>query len=404
VIGRLLTRAEPPVVYTVVEPPPVPEPAPQAAPLPQAPPPMVLPPVMWPTDTYGLGYCSEAGALDLPVVSAALGLVCSLILQMPLNAVTGSTVIEPTPIILRNPVPAPGRALGDWLCEVVLDVTLHGNYVAVLADPGSSGWPEALYGVPFGQWAMLPDGTYQIGQTRYAPGEVFHVRKGCRTGEMVGRGLMETHPKLLAACVAAERFASQYFTSGIAPPTVLTHPDSELSQEGAEHLKAKFRVATTRREAVVVPNGTTITALTSDADKAQLAETRRWNAVNLAIAMGVPPVLLGLEAPSLTYRNLGEVYQEYLSSTVMGLLVPIEQQLTAQVLARGVEARFDTRAVLRPDIAGRVDLAIKALGAGLMSRTEARSIIDLPPDIGAPDAFAGTDVPLTLVPEEETGS
>jgi HK97 family phage portal protein len=381
VIGRLLTRARPPTVH-----------------------PMVSAPMVWPTDSYGLGYCGEAEALDLPVVSAALGLVCSLVSQMPLNAVTGSTVVEPTPAILRNPVPAPGRVLADWLCELILDVTLHGNYLAVLSDPGSTGWPSALYGVPFGQWAMLPDGTYQVGPDRYTPGEVFHVRKGCRTGEMVGRGLMQTHPRLLAACIAAERFASQYFTGGAAPPTVVTHPDSELTQERAEVLKLKFRLATTRREAVIVPNGTTITTLSADADHAQLAETRRWNAVNLAIAMGVPPVLLGLEAPSLTYRNLGEVYQEYLSSTVMGLLVPVEQQLTAQVLARGVEARFDTRAVLRPDIAGRVDLAIKALGAGLMTRTEARSIIDLPPDIGTPDAFANADVPLTLVPPEEAAS
>jgi HK97 family phage portal protein len=381
VIARLLSRAKPPPTYPVAM------------------------PMVWPTDSYGLSYCSEAEALDLPVVSAALELLCSLCLQMPLGAVSNGVEVTTTPIILRNPAPGPGRVYADWICETVRDLALHGNAVAVLGDVGSTGWPTTLYPVPHGQWSVRPDGAYLIGSELYPPVDIFHVRRNCRTGDMVGMGLMEMHPRLLASAIAAERFAADYFSSGIAPPTIVTHPDPELTAERAALLKDRFRAATRHREAVVVPTGTTITPLSSDADGAQMSESRRWNSQQIALSLGVPPALLGLDSPSMTYRNLGEVYRQYISSTLMSYLVPLEDQLSGQCLPRNMTARFDTRAVLRPDIEARVDIAVKALDAGLMTREEARSVIDLPPELGAPDAFApSTDIPLTLVPPEEVGA
>jgi HK97 family phage portal protein len=376
---RTLLRARPPTTHQLAG-------VPSYLPWPGAP--------VLPEEYPGLGYCSESEALDLPAVAASLDLLVSLVQQMPLTAFVGGNddlsrgddLIVPTPPILSNPAPGPGRTLSDWIAETIRDLALHGNAVAVLGDPGPEGWPTEMFPVPYEQWTLRPDGAYLVGSDVYEPADVFHVRRGCRTGEPVGRGLMETHPRLLAAAIAAEKFAADYFTGGAAPPTFLTHPDPELSQTMATILKAKFQAVSRRREPIVAPAGTTIQALTADADGAQMSETRKWNAQQIALAMGVVPALLGLDSPSLTYKNLSDVYRQFISSTVLSYLVPIEDQITAQCLPYGQRARFDPRSLLRPDTEGRVDIAVKGYQAGVMTRDEARSVVDLPPEADSDDA------------------
>lgn len=387
-IGRVLSRARPPDVAMV------------APMMPMGPWPFASDVLMDP-----LPMVTEAEARDLPVVSAALAMLCSLILQMRLQAHSGVNVI-PTPQILRNPAPGGNRVLHDWLCETLTDLLLFGNAFAVLGDPGRSGWPDMMYPVPWGSWSMRDDGYYQVGSDVYRPQDVFHVRRNCRTGEHMGRGLLQTHARLVAGAVAAERWAQQYYDGGACPPVAVTNA-GEMTQEQAEMLKLRFDTAAKQRKAVITQTGTTITPLNSDADGAQLNESRRWGAQQLAMALQIPGALLGLDSPSLTYKNITDVFSQWISTTVMGYLVPIEMQLTSQCLPRNVEAKFDVSAVLRPDLAGRVALATQGLAGGIFTTTEARQMVDLPDadpaNLQAPQAppAAATPAPtpaLSLVP------
>lgn len=341
---------------------------------------------------------SEEATLDLPVVSGFLNIACSLVLQMPLGAFAGSQQVSPTPQVLRNPVPGPNRVFHDFVCEYARDMALHGNYLAVLGNPVGDGWPNVMYPVPFGQWTMTDAGYYRIGADLYRPQDVFHVRRGCRTGEHMGRGLLETHRRLVAGCVAAEDWASQYYTGGAVPPVAVTAP--EMTQEQAEMLKARFDMAARSRKAVITQVGTTITALNSDAEKAQLGESRKWGAQQTAMALGIPGAMLGLDAPSLTYRNITDVFQQFISTTIMSYLTPLEMQLSMQCLPRTLTAKFDPSALLRPDLAARVELAAKGIAANIYTAAEARALVDLPPDpTGAPEEPQEPAPTLTLVPE-----
>jgi phage portal protein BeeE len=95
------------------------------------------------------------------------------------------------------------------------------------------------------------------------------------------------------------------------------------------------------------------------------------------MAIGIPGALLGLDSPSLTYRNITDVFQQFITTTVMAYLVPLEQQLSLQCLPRNQEARFFQANVLRPDMEARVKLANEAMGSGLFTRDEARAFFDL---------------------------
>lgn len=363
----------------------------------------------WPGyESFPWQYATEDEALDLAVVGGFLDIMVSLINQMPLNGYRdpqGGTPepLIPNPPVLDNPSPGGNRTFGDFVQEYVKDMLLHGNYVAVLGAPGRLGWPDVIYPVPWGQWSVIttPYIAYEIGGIRYSADDVFHCRRNSATGSIMGRGLMEMYPRLLANAVAAEVYAGRYFEGGAVPPAQITHPDPDLTQENAESLKAKWKLAVQARQAIVTPFGTDVKTFSGNAEEAQLAETRKANAQALAIAVGIPGALLGLDAPSLTYRNITDVFQQFITTTVMGYLSPLEQQFTLQTLPRGNKARFTTGNVLRPDLASRVTIAVQGLGGNVFNRDEARALVDLPPDPASdPEASSPavdeTDIPPSL--------
>ena len=342
----------------------------------------------WENSSFPWHYVTEREALDLPVVGGFLSILTGIVLQMPLHAYQGSRNIGDRcisdPLVLRNPTPGPGRTFAMWVEEYLREMVLHGNYVAVLGPTDSTGWPALMYPVPCYQWNIRtygdsPEYMYEINGDVYRPQDVFHVKVKSMVGDLVGKGLMELYPRLIASSVAAETWAAMYFEGGAVPPAQIEHPNPELTQPQADELKAKWRAAVKTREAVVTPQGTIIHALDSNAEDAQLSETRRMNDQQLAMALGIPGALLGLDAPSLTYRNIVDVYQQFITSTVMGYLIPLEQQLTLQCLPRTHQAYFGTTEVLRPDLAARMDIATSGLSAGLYTSDEARALVDLPP-------------------------
>ena len=338
------------------------------------------------TDDYPWHYVTEEETLDLPVVGGFMNITSSLLLQMPLQGYRKGPggeqqALEVDPPILVNPTPGPGRTFVDFITEYIQDMVLYGNYVAVLGPKNAAGWPDMMVPIPIGQWSVQTNGDgshwYEINGSRYRPDEVFHVMRNKDVGTLVGKGALQLFKRLIASSVAAERWAALYFEGGAVPPGVLKHPNPDLTQGQADNLKAKLKLMAMRREWAVVPGGSELAVLDANAEDSQLNETRKLNAQQLAMAMGIPGALLGLDSPSLTYRNITDVFQQFITTTIMAYIVPLEQQLSAQCLPRTTTARFNQTAVLRPDLAARVDLATKMTAAGLITTNEARSLFDL---------------------------
>src|SRR5215472_1402686 len=350
---------------------------------------------MWggaPVDLSGLGPLLEREILALPGVMSALSLIVSYAVQMPLEAITETddpapTVIEPTPPILRCPYGDPRvttYTLADWVENVIRDCALWGDNLGILGDPGWDGWPRIIYGVPAWAWSVrLEDGRviYSVGDIDYDPAEVFHVSINRGTGELRGRGLLSTHRGPVEAALRAEHWAARYFQYGATPSVHISHPNPDLTQGQAQDLKQKYLDAVAgTRQPVVTPVGTEITVIPNDAESAQLVEARKWSNAALAIALGVQPAMIGLEGPSMTYRNMADVAQMMVNTTEMRYLIPVEQQLSAQCLPRGIRARFSIAALVRPDWNTRMTQAIAGFAGGLLTNAEARAMLDLPPE------------------------
>jgi len=336
----------------------------------------------WPTATNLLPYPTEREVLGLPVVGGFLSISTSLLLQMPLHGYKAGVVMPANPEILSNPTPGPARTFADFISEYLRDMLLYGNYVAVLGPDDDDGFPDVFVPVPTGQWQIQVIGSdynYLVNGVQYRPDEVFHVSMNALTGELVGRGIIDLYQSEIASCIAAERWAAAYFEGGAVPPGAVKHPNPELTQAQADSLKAKMRAVAQAREWAILPGGTELEVLSSDAEKAQLNETRQLNNQQLAMCLGIPGALLGLDSPSLTYRNITDVFQQFITTTIMSYLVPLEQQFTLQTLPTDVVAQFFPGAVLRPDLEGRVKLAIESIAGGLYSKEEALDFFNLGP-------------------------
>jgi len=335
-------------------------------------------------------YVSEWQARGVPALTAGMRLISGIVMQLPLRQKRGDVILDPPAAVIRNPAPGPNRTVADYVDEYVSDVLMYGNHVSLLGPPDSTGWPAFLVPVDVTQVSVARDPVtwapiYALeGLEEFIPADrVFHVGIDKRSGELRGRGLLPTMAGAIGAALAADAYAGRYFTESAVPSGVITDTRPNLTQAQADELKAKWLAAVSgTRAPVVIPGSTTFTPLATDADKAQLVQARQWDAQTVAMALGIPPFLLGIETQRHTYTNAETEFGRFVATTIMRLLVPLEQQLTAQCLPAGNTAEFWTGALLRADTATRAQAAAGLYGAEIITLEEARELAGFPREGG----------------------
>ena len=337
-------------------------------------------------------WVSEYSARQVPALTAGMRLISGVVMQMPLRHKRGDEIVTPPAPIVENPAPGPNRCLADFVDEYVSDILLYGNYCALIGPPDSTGWPTQL--VPLDVTTVSVGRDPETLQPVYAlegveaavsADHIFHVAIDKRSGELTGRGVIPTMSAALSSALAADAYAGRYFAESAVPSGVITDSRPNLTQDQAAELKSKWMAAVSgSRTPVVIPASTTFTPLASDADKAQLVQARQWDATMIAMILGVPPFLLGIETQRHTYTNAENEFGRFVVTTIMRLLTPLEQQLTLQCLPRGNTAEFFTQALLRPDTLTRSQAAVSLYGAEIITLPEARTLAGFPSAGGPP--------------------
>jgi len=356
-------------------------------------------------------YVSEWDARAVPALTAGMRLISGIVMQLPLRQKRGDAILDPPAAVIRNPAPGPNRTVADYVDEYVSDVLMYGNHVSLLGPPDSTGWPAFLVPVDVTQVSVARDPStwapiYALeGLEDYLPADrVFHVAIDKRSGELRGRGVLPTLSGAIGAALAADAYAGRYFTESAVPSGVITDTRPNLTQEQANELKAKWLAAVSgTRAPVVIPGSTSFQPLATDADKAQLVQARQWDAQTVAMALGIPPFLLGIETQRHTYTNAETEFGRFVATTIMRLLVPLEQQLTAQCLPAGNTAEFWTGALLRADTATRAQAAAGLYGAEIITLEEARELAGFPRD-GGPEASEPQPAPAPSAAVPATGA
>lgn len=286
------------------------------------------------------------------------------------------------PAVLTDPFPD-GTPWGyKWAC--VEDGILYGNHFALYGDidyrTRRPGWLLPLRADDV--WVLEdPENlnwNWVVGGEEIARDEMFHIPFGNRSGFILGRGVLEQYGEWLGGALAAEDYAGIYFAGGTLPPAVLQSPNL-LTPEQAADLKQSWRDMTNTREPVVMPTGYTLTPVVSNAEQAQLVESRRWGAEMVAIMLGIPSWKLGLPGPTMTYQNVETADIDYVRDGVDRYSAPIAAAFTKLLMPAGTSVRFDWTSRQRADATTTETTLVGYVGAGILTKDEARTVLGRPP-------------------------
>ena len=305
--------------------------------------------------------------------------------------------------------PDPSTTDWHWKYSAAVDLVEYGNHVSLLGDVDwqtqRAGW---LLPLPIDQVSLVTDVTrpglwaWSVAGELLDPSEVLHISAGNRSGEILGRGVVRQYADSLGQAVAAERYSGKWFAGGGLPPGIIQTP-VQPSQAQLEDLKSKWRLLSVTGEPMALPPNVTVTPLAQDADRAQLVESRTWNAQLTAMLLGIPAYKLGLPGTSMTYSNVESVDIEWTRDSVDRWGQPIARCFSKYLLPRGQGLRFDWASRMRTDTGAQAQYLSAFTRAGIMTIDEARARVGLPPLMATLDQGTTPVGVPELTPQEVTG-
>lgn len=330
----------------------------------------------------------EHAAMGLPPFGRGVALLATAVAgtewrAMRWDATMGVYLrIEEQPNVLSDPDPARDPWAYRW--SAIEDLILYGNHFALYGDIDwrtlRPGW---LVPIPADDvWVIVdPDNgrfSWTVAGEMIDPDQMLHVSAGNRSGEILGRGALSQFGPWLGGSVAAEEHAGAYFAGGTLPPAVLQAP-TVLTQSQAVELKAKWREMTTTREPVVLPNGYVLTPIVSNAEQAQLVESRQWNAAAVAMLLGIPSHKLGLAGPTMTYQNIESADIDFVRDSVDRYSGPLVAAFTKWLMPRGTVVQWNYAGRMRADASTSATVVTTLVASGVLTLDEGRAMLGRPP-------------------------
>ena len=258
-------------------------------------------------DNYAGVAVDTESTLSVPAIWRATTMIADSVGVMPLQAYRNDQKIDPTPRLLERPNPLETRI--ETISAMVAALLLHGNYVAILGEPGPTGYPESIYPVaPERVTIMKIDGRkiFRIDETDYTSDQIFHIKGFSLPGDVAGIGIIAAQRQGIGAAVAVMEYAARYFNGGAMPSYVIKSSNPDLEENEAELLKIKWmeHYGGKSRIPAVLNASTDIEPLTANANDSQLVEARNQAVSDSANIVGVPGNMVGAPNTSRTYSNV----------------------------------------------------------------------------------------------------
>jgi HK97 family phage portal protein len=273
---------------------------------------------LWPSST-GIP-TSPIQALQVSAVYACVRRLSEDLAKLPINIRKKSRKGGWT-VDTKHPLNKLFRSPSDWQTQfgliqhLIVSLQLRGNgyiYVARNRD----GDPRQLM-------PIVPDRTsilltqeggiyYQIstpqfgGETLTAlPEDIIHVRNMSLDGGL--RGLSPISCSQDSLGVAAQRHAALFFRQGTSLRGVLEAPtrlNDEAVKRMAQSWQATYTGSDNAHKIAILEEGVKFNALSISPEDAQLLETQKYSAEQVARIFGMPAWLIGLEVSTGTYSNV----------------------------------------------------------------------------------------------------
>lgn len=230
---------------------------------------------------------------------------------------------------------------------------------------------------------MLPDRTkpvYKDGELYYLTEvggemvslfkwEIFHL-KGISIENALGLDIVDKARNTLGLAMAAQGFASKFFSNGSQAGGILTVPP-DMPNKAIENIEEGFRKCTTSKEnwfkTVLLRDGATFQMTTIDAEKSQLGETSERQVREIARILNMPGFKLNLE-DSQAYNSAETAQLVYITSCLSHRLAAARGEAKSKLLSE--QERRARKLYIAHNIMALIEVDLKSKEEVLVMRRQ----------------------------------
>jgi len=316
-------------------------------------------------------------ALSVPAVFRAVSLISNTVGMLLMEAFRDGVKLEEQPTLVTRPgidgTPrdfwrdsAWGLATrGEFLWRIV-DRNLEDNRARklMILPPAevTVSWDKIIPFMRIYKWRNMD----------LDPQDVVHGFFARDPWGLRGFGPLQLCGAALSAAVEAEEWAARFFSEGGIPSVVLKYA-TKLDPKEAKRLLAQWNEKK-GNIARVVDMGLDLQDSQINPEQGQLLESRQHSSGNAATMFGINGHLLNYaqSGSSLTYQNVGEVFVDFVRTTLAGgYMVPIEDAVS-DLLPRGQSSRFNADELYRADIKTQAEVYKTLVDAGMQQEEASR--------------------------------
>ena len=281
-----------------------------------------------------------------PVVHRSVRMIASSVAAVPLGLFSGRSELTDHPLLERLARPNPGqsgRALMEALAGHLMlsgNAYLHASATGHVPEalfalrpdrvkplPGADGWPVGYeYGLGEGRRRIGPDPA-----TGRLP--VCHIRLANPFDDHLGLAPVEAARAALELHTAASDWNRALLKNAACPSGALVYSagSGRLTEDQfarlKEELESAFQGARNAGRPMLLEGGLDWRAMSLSPKEMDFLEARNQAARDIALAFGVPPMLLGIPGDA-TYANYSEANRAFWRQTVLPLVGLIAESLS----------------------------------------------------------------------------
>lgn len=215
--------------------------------------------------------------------------------------------------------------------------------------------------------------------------QVMHFKTSTTFDGITGLSVQNILKTSIENAQAGQVFINQQWTSGLAAGGFLQYT-GDIGEAERKKLAEKFNeMATGLKNAgkiVPMPLGFSFQALNNKMVDSQFLELNKYNALQIAAALGIKPNHIN-DYSSSTYASSETQQQAFYIDTLMAIVTQYEQEITSKIftkkeLLNGFYAKFNIDALMRATFKERWEAYSMALNNGGMTPNEVRDKEELP--------------------------
>lgn len=241
-------------------------------------------------------------------------------------------------------------------------------------------------GAVFYAIADSAEGLYRIDREfpdyRLVPArDVIHFRQYTPRHPLIGETALAAAALATGVNVALSAGQAAFFRNMSRPSGILS-TDQSITRNQMAELRAAFESQSAdmaQGKLPILGNGLKFVPLAISSVDAQTIEAQRMSVEDIARVFGVPLPLIG-DLSKATLNNTEQLINLWLSVSLGSLLEHLERMMDrAFGFSRTDYIELDTNALLRTDLAARIDALTKGIQGGLYAPNEARELEGLDP-------------------------